>query len=227
MISHSHKTLFLHIPKCAGTSIEYIFLKDLNINYNSRLPLILGKNKFSDAGPPRLAHLSLDEMIRYHYISNEIFESYTKFTIVRDPVRRAFSIYKYLNFNNICSFENFTIKILSKSIKEKDHFYYFFRPQTEFLKVNGNIKIDYIFKLEDLDSVLPILNNLLKSPISQIEKMNKTAEQTLRQKLILFLKMIKYYPRSFAFFKDQTVSSRSKDVIKKIYHEDYKLLGYD
>ena len=57
MISIKHKTIFIHIPKCAGQSIEYLFLKDLGINWDQRINLLLRSKKFNERGPERLAHL--------------------------------------------------------------------------------------------------------------------------------------------------------------------------
>ena len=57
MISHPHRTVFVHIPKCGGQSIETAFLADLGLGWKSRAPLLMGANDRPELGPPRLSHL--------------------------------------------------------------------------------------------------------------------------------------------------------------------------
>ena len=37
MISHEHKTVFIHIPKCGGQSVETCFLDDLGLSNQSAI----------------------------------------------------------------------------------------------------------------------------------------------------------------------------------------------
>ena len=39
MINHDHKFIFVHIPKTGGTSIEYFFTKETEVNYKHFSPL--------------------------------------------------------------------------------------------------------------------------------------------------------------------------------------------
>ena len=79
MISHQHETIFIHIPKCAGTSIERVFLDDLNVTWQNRGPLLLRKNENHEVGPPRLAHVTCNEYTKFHYISKNYFENTSNF----------------------------------------------------------------------------------------------------------------------------------------------------
>ena len=45
MISKAHKTIFVHIPKVAGQSIETMFLNDLNLKWDERSKLLLRKKR--------------------------------------------------------------------------------------------------------------------------------------------------------------------------------------
>jgi len=50
MISHKHKTVFVHIPKVAGQSVEQMYLADLGLNWSERAVLLLRpKNCFTRA----------------------------------------------------------------------------------------------------------------------------------------------------------------------------------
>jgi hypothetical protein len=82
MISHQHETIFIHIPKCAGTSIERVFLEDINVTWRNRGPLLLRTNENHEVGPPRLAHLTCGEYTKFHYISKNYFENTLNFQYV-------------------------------------------------------------------------------------------------------------------------------------------------
>ena len=71
MISHEHKFIFIHIPKCGGTSIERFFKMKL---------------------PRQGAHLNL----KYYKKNTENYETYFKFTIVRNPWDKMVSEYKWM-----------------------------------------------------------------------------------------------------------------------------------
>ena len=72
MISEKYKTLFVHIPKTGGQSVEHFFLNLQNLDWNSRDKLLLRENKFRNFGPERLAHLTAIEYKKYGYLSIRI-----------------------------------------------------------------------------------------------------------------------------------------------------------
>ena len=63
MLTHQHKTVFVHIPKNAGQSIETVFLDVLGLTWESRAPLLLRPNDIPELGPRRLAHLAASEYV--------------------------------------------------------------------------------------------------------------------------------------------------------------------
>jgi hypothetical protein len=95
MISHSHKVIFIHVPKCAGQSIETIFLKDLGLTWEFRAPLLLRPKSREELGPERLAHLFANEYVKFGYIEASKFNDYFKFAIIRDPIDRILSELNY------------------------------------------------------------------------------------------------------------------------------------
>ena len=68
MISHKHKCIFIHIPKCAGTSVEVNFSN----KHSNHCPVAVFARKY-----PRK------------------FKNYFKFSFVRNPFDRLVSVYAY------------------------------------------------------------------------------------------------------------------------------------
>ena len=116
MISHHHSVLFVHIPKCAGQSIEMLFLRDLNLTWENRAPLLLRKRKEGEYGPQRLSHLYAYEYVKYSYISQVDFDKFYKFCVIRDPIDRIISelnyrkIKKIPEFSSVKNYIEYTIK---------------------------------------------------------------------------------------------------------------------
>ena len=81
MISHQHKFIFVHIPKCGGTSIENFFgaWKD--------------HNEFCVGGQTR-QHWKLEEILSLY----PDCKNYFKFTFVRNPFSRIVSEYCYIRW---------------------------------------------------------------------------------------------------------------------------------
>lgn len=150
MISHSHKVIFVHVPKVAGQSIEHMFLQALGLDWEHRESLLLRKKKSDEVGPERLAHLTAEEYVRLGYIDKVLFEDYFKFSFVRNPYQRAFSFYNFLGYARIISFRTFVKEVLPQKLKEDD---FFFRSQYDYLfSKEGKLLVDYVGRLEQIKS---------------------------------------------------------------------------
>src|SRR5689334_4209923 len=110
MISHRHRCLFIHIPKVAGQSIEEVFIRLHNLTWKTRAPLLLRRNDQPELGPPRLAHLKAIDYVRYCYVTPQEFNSYFKFSFIRNPWDRMVSFYKYLGKPQQQSFKEFLLE---------------------------------------------------------------------------------------------------------------------
>lgn len=181
MISHKYKCIFIHIPKCAGTSIETAFGhfdnhsgrggQDHRTIRAIEKPFI-SQDAFNSIENTkevyyRLKHQydgSVSNPRNKNIVTKNQYNSYFKFTFIRNPWARAFSWYKNVmrdeihlknhGITNQTSFNDF-LKLFAGSRKLK--------PQLYWIKnFKGSIPLDYIGRFEnlteDFQEICKILN---------------------------------------------------------------------
>jgi hypothetical protein len=191
-INHEKKLIFIHIPKNAGTSI----IKAMGV-----------ENLYMD---------KTIEEYKEHY--EDYWNSYTKFTVVRDPMDRFISAYKFARMKEsgwfsatgeeglekhyqyeICNSMNIN-EYISHLHKNPKEFNRWTIPQTFILEnENKEIQIDYFVRYENL------LDDLKKIGIDKIEKLNSSKVDD--DKVIQLTK-------------------KSKQKIYEIYDIDYQKFNY-
>ena len=191
-INHEKKLIFIHIPKNAGTSI----IKAMGV-----------ENLYMD---------KTIEEYKEHY--QEYWNEYTKFTVVRDPIDRFISAYKFARMKESGWFSatgeeglekhhhyelcneldiNGYVKYVYDNKKEYNRWII---PQTFIISNDKNeIEIDYFVRYENL------LKDLKKIGIENIEKLNSSKVQDN--------KLIK-------------LTRKSKDMLHEIYDIDYQNFNY-
>lgn len=95
MVSHELRTIFIHIPKTGGSSIEQLIWPiqdgrtevDLWMGFKDRY-----SNKYQTGGLQHLLALQVRQELGL-----EVFEQYFKFAVVRNPWDKAVSQYRYMN----------------------------------------------------------------------------------------------------------------------------------
>ena len=194
-INHEKKLIFIHIPKNAGTSI----IKAMGV-----------ENLFMD---------NTIKEYKEHY--GDYWNEYKKFTVVREPIDRFISAYKFARMDEsgwfsatgeeglekhhhyeLCNEMNIN-EYISYLYKNPEKFNRWISPQTFIISnENGEREIDYYVRYENL------LEDLQKIGIDKIEKLNsskikdeKTIELTKKSKNQLYqIYDIDY--QNFSYIKD-------------------------
>jgi len=165
MLSHELKTIFVHIPKCAGQSVEQAFLNEMKLTWDLRHRLILRKNDDRSLGPDRLAHLFAREYYELGYVDKITYDSYYKFSIVRNPIHRIISELNYrLTKENedslshkVNSIEEYVEKAITLN-KMSDRYRHVCR-QTEYVfDCSNRMIVDDIIKFEGLPLAFSKIN---------------------------------------------------------------------
>ena len=164
------KCLYIHIPKCAGTSIESIL-------YGK--PLV----KFDWSKKIWIQHATIKELTSY-YFSNKEMESLFTFAIVRNPFDRFVSTYNWLcakksipktkaTFRDFVYARNeFDLLLNKKYSNEKVNFYHHMVPQLDFIEKNGKLAVDYVGRFENLEEEWRFISKKINCDV-QLPCLNK------------------------------------------------------
>lgn len=226
MISHAHKVVFIHIPKCGGQSVETLFLKDLGLDWKNRDCLNLRKNPNKTVGPRTLSHLTARQYVELNYLSDDIWAKYQKFTIIRNPIARTFSAYKYLGFSSVMSFSHFVEKVVRPAVQSETEYTWFLKPQVDFIsddkgELCENIKV---FKLEELGALEVYLQKSVFKRECRIPHVNASkAGRFLYVKNILKVSLQGYIGLNL---RSAILDVKGTDAIHEIYTNDFTALGY-
>lgn len=210
MLCKQYKCLFVHIPKTAGQSIETAFLSKMGLDWESRESLLLKPNNDPAKGPPRLAHLTAEEYVRHGYLSSTEFNSYVKFSIVRNPWSRLASEYRYM-YQPFCSFRDFLDKYFPRP--EDDDYgccqdrYRHIIPQHQFIfGKDGRTLVDEIGRFENLQDDFERIIQGLGLPDVALPHVNKSNSVN-------------------AVYTD-LYDDETREIVANLYKDDIRIFGY-
>ena len=153
MLSHRFKTILCHIPKTAGESILRVFVQNHGLEWEGRGDLLLKYNPNRERGPERLTHLFAQEYVSLGHIQQSLFESYFKFSTVRNPYDRTISEYRFRYPQVDCTIERFLESLPDDPYDDRVRH---MAPQVDFVSdLDGRVIVDQILRFEKLDVDVP------------------------------------------------------------------------
>jgi chondroitin 4-sulfotransferase 11 len=188
-----HEAIFIHIPKTAGTSIRNVM------------------------GAPDRGRLHID-YTHYMRANQDRFERYVKFTVVRNPVDRLHSCFKYLQASGNKTPEDTRMgKYIDERCGDFSDFIYLvqaeqlhslwplLRPQSSFVcDPLGTIKVDVVLHQETLGNGYCDLRKRIPSLPKNLPFLNaRDAQDTTEISKKMIREVVNIYPTDFALFYPQ------------------------
>ena len=223
MISHEHHFIFVHIPKCAGSSIEWAYghtdgkkLVQEQDHRSIRMlqkPVPLARALMSSEN---IFHLGL--RLRYRlqkhrnpnnkvYVTTQQYKNYFKFCIVRNPWARAYSWYKNCLRNPVhrkqmMIRDSITLyEFLRKFVGQGS-----LRSQLSWITdFNGQIPLDYIARFESLETDFENIRDAVDAPLTELPHTLRGSGEDYRQ-----------------MFDNSSI-----ELVRDFYHKEIELFGYD
>ncbi|HEY5048244.1 MAG TPA: sulfotransferase family 2 domain-containing protein [Rhizomicrobium sp.] len=161
MLSRRFKTIFVHVPKTAGQSIERVFLKEHGLTWRTRAELLMCRNANPGLGPRRLAHLYAREYVACGHVEAGEYAAYFKFAVVRNPYDRFISEYRFREPRRLRSPERFLAESGDDPFSGRH-----LAPQIAFVRDGaGATIVDEILRFECLnEDIAPLFRRLFDTP---------------------------------------------------------------
>jgi Sulfotransferase family len=204
MICKEYNCIFIHIPKVAGQSVEQFFLHLAGLTWKTRASFLLRRNLDPALGPRRLAHLTASEYVSCGHLTQVAFNSFYKFSFVRNPWDRIVSEYAYRRHYRKFDFKTFLFKRLPSPGSSDS--YRHILPQHCFLyDENEQLLVDFIGRFENLQSDFEVICGDLGINSARLPHRNKAISR-------------KHYSKYY--------DSESKEYVAELYKKDIKLFSY-
>lgn len=217
IVSDTEKFVFIHNPKCGGMSCHNTLLQ-----YDTRDNLFFEWKTVNDQGKViDMAHITPFQMRKFfHQVFQEV-QTHLKFSFVRDPYSRYLSAISqhlklgtpYMRSAILADREafyrvaaSFALNALRPHPVENDHKLVHFRPQVQFVNIDGERWADCVFRLEEPES-------LLNTPVATwLPDMTKVANPT----------------KAFAEkgYEPERLGRAALDALNSFYERDFESFGY-
>lgn len=221
MIDFEKRMIFVHIPKCGGSSIEDALFFNKKTSKNLFGIATQEQRKTFRRGTMLRTNAGLQHMIASDILfefGGNVFNNCFKFSFSRNPYDRAVSHFfwargqeKYQSMLNLSiddfSFKNYLLDIdpFRSNTANNPFPHSHFRNQCDFiLDQNGNLLLDFIGKLENAQQDFDIICNKIGIPQQRLPHVNKSAH--------------KHYTK---YYDDET-----RKIVAEKYARDIEYFGY-
>lgn len=157
MICHVNKFIFVHIPKCGGTTIENIFNGWHKWKTNDKL---IGENR---------QHYKLTQILELNPSCNNYF----RFTFIRNPYDRIVSEYHYLK-RKFPEKVKITFKEFCADLDRNLDLYAGHYHKLTMVDYFDNYPVDFIGRVETMQRDWDVICELIGIPFNELKKENTT-----------------------------------------------------
>ncbi len=209
LISDKYRFIFIHNPKCAGTSIFELLKGHSNFlcRYNSSQPYYYLRKFFGESAllcnfGQHASALELKKKIPEYK-----WNSYYKFGIVRNPYSRAVSFFYHIMnkpqsirnelFRSLGNLTNYAKYLETAHFKDTQHYY--------FTDGHDHLMVDKILKFENLSNEFPALLEHLELPSQKLPVINQAIQKRDYRNML---------------------NADSLKIFNEIYHKDFLLFDY-
>lgn len=205
-INFEKKIIYIHIPKTAGSYIQYILMKNYNCFSYNCCSYEYRKISFSYKEYPLVKYFSRPDILEPIGINIDELSSYKKFTFVRNPYNRFISAWEFLIEKDFLDEEiTFEELIINKDTYDSLVYNHLFVTQSEHMK---GWDFDEIGQFETLEQDLKCILSGYGFKI--------THEETVKNKTIN-KKDISFYFNNSNFI----------EFINSYFDEDFLNFGYE
>lgn len=162
-VSRKYNTIFVHITKTGGTSVEEMLELDHDTETDPSVLREMLLNRMD--GDNAYQHFVPRDMRRM--ISEAEWDKFYKFTIIRNPYSRAVSSFNFLNkfanmnIDTIEQFLHMAIQVEREGTYDTLPFYHHFRPQWHYFE---DIEYDYVAHFENLQDDMKKICSTINCP---------------------------------------------------------------
>ncbi|NNF48458.1 MAG: sulfotransferase family 2 domain-containing protein [Woeseiaceae bacterium] len=217
MIAHKLKTIFIHIPKTAGSSIE-VALNEVEQREDGAVDPMTGEFVNVITGTEK--HMTARAC--REFVGDEVWNSYFKFSVVRNPFDRFHSLWwngRHVARRHALSMHEFANAAFHRGVRGrliswrqglwKVHQRYW--PQTRWLRSpGGEIEMDQVLKFENIAADFAQLAGRIGLPSTELPKvLMKNRRPSSRRPYV------------------EDYDSETRRIVTDYYREDLEAFGYE